>query len=289
LVLAGRILDAVNLYNFGNKKNTVKLKLSIAVASYPEDKVTKGMDLVTLTEKILNKAKERGGNRVYSSIDIASERHKQPGKNVKVNSEIKFLKSRIEKLTKRSNQNLIESVFAFAHTLEAKDHATGAHVERTVKYAKGIALALNLTKEEVENIEQAAVLHDLGKVGIPEKILLKKSKLTKKEYDQIKKHPQIGAEIVRPIQSLHNVIPLMLYHHERWDGRGYPAGLKAEEIPVGARIIALADVYEALVSDRPYRKAFSKTQALNIIRENAGTQFDPNIVDIFLHIINKDK
>ncbi|MFA6349296.1 MAG: diguanylate cyclase [Candidatus Omnitrophota bacterium] len=152
LVLAGRILDAVNLYNFGNKKNTVKLKLSIAVASYPEDKVTKGMDLVTLTEKILNKAKERGGNRVYSSIDIASERHKQPGKNVKVNSEIKFLKSRIEKLTKRSNQNLIESVFAFAHTLEAKDHATGAHVERTVKYAKGIALALNLTKEEVENI-----------------------------------------------------------------------------------------------------------------------------------------
>ncbi|MFA6349295.1 MAG: HD domain-containing phosphohydrolase, partial [Candidatus Omnitrophota bacterium] len=84
-------------------------------------------------------------------------------------------------------------------------------------------------------------MHDLGKVGIPEKILLKKSKLTKKEYDQIKKHPQIGAEIVRPIQSLHNVIPLMLYHHERWDGRGYPAGLKAEEIPVGARIIALAD------------------------------------------------
>ncbi|MCX5712560.1 MAG: diguanylate cyclase, partial [Candidatus Omnitrophica bacterium] len=289
LVLAGRILDAVNLYNFGNKKNTVKLKLSIAVASYPEDKANNGMELVVLTEKILNKAKERGGNRVYSSQDIAIEKDKQPSKNNKANSEIKFLKSRIEKLTKRSNQNLIESVFAFAHTLEAKDHATGAHVERTVKFANEIAMALNLSPEEIENIKQAAVLHDLGKVGISEKILLKKSKLNPKEYAQIKKHPQIGAEIIRPVQSLHNVIPLVLYHHERWDGKGYPAGLKAEEIPVGARIIALADVYEALVSDRPYRKAFSKAKALRIIKENSGSQFDPNIVDIFLRILNKEK
>ncbi len=287
LILARRILDAVNLYNFGNKKNTVKLKLSIAVASYPQDQASNGMELVALVEKILNKAKERGGNRVYSSRDIKSEKNKEPVKNGKANSEIKFLKSRIEKLTKRSNQNLIESVFAFAHTLEAKDHSTGAHVERTVKYANDIAAALNLSADEIENIKQAAVLHDLGKVGIPEKILLKKSKLTKKEYEQIKKHPQIGAEIIRPVQSLHNVIPMVLYHHERWDGKGYPAGLKAEEIPIGARIIALADVYEALVSDRPYRKAFSKTKALRIIRDNSGSQFDPNIVDIFLRIINK--
>ena len=289
LVLAGRILDAVNLYNFGNKKHTVKLKLSVAVASYPDDRVAKGVDLVSLTEKILNKAKERGGNRVYSSEDIMRDKLKGRHLNGKPNNEIKFLKSKIEKLTKRSNRNLVESVFAFAKALEAKDHFTGEHVERTVKYATDIAKALELSPEEIENLKQAAILHDLGKVGIPEKILLKKGKLTAAEYEEIKKHPQIGVEIIRPIQSLHNVIPFMLYHHERWDGRGYPAGLKGEEIPVGARIVAIADVFEALISDRPYRKAFSMEQALRIIKEGAGTQFDPDIVSIFLRILSKEK
>jgi HD-GYP domain-containing protein (c-di-GMP phosphodiesterase class II) len=162
-------------------------------------------------------------------------------------------------------------------------------VENTVSYATGIAKGLDVSPDELENIRQAAVLHDLGKVGISDKILHKKSKLTEKEFAQIKKHPQIAADIIRPIQFMHDIVPLVLYHHERWDGKGYPAGLKGEDIPIGARIIAIADVYQALTSNRPYRKAFPKRKALQIIKEGAGTQFDPRIVATFLTFLKKEK
>jgi diguanylate cyclase (GGDEF)-like protein/PAS domain S-box-containing protein len=282
LILAQRILDAINLYNFGNKKHLIKLKLSIAVASYPEDNVLKGIDLIGLTDRILGKVKEFGGNSISSSLDI-SKKNKFTKK--KDSAESKFLKEKIEKLTRRANQNLVEAVFAFAKTIELKDRYTGEHVERTVHYATEIAKAMNLSKEETERIRQAAILHDLGKIGISEKILLKKSKLTKREFAEIKKHPQIGVEIIRPIQFLHAIIPSILYHHERWDGKGYPNGLKGEEIPFGARIIAIADVYQALISDRPYRKAYPKDKVKKIIKDAAGSQFDPKIVSVFLKII----
>jgi len=284
LILAQRILDAINLYNFGNKKHLIKLKLSIAIASYPEDSVLKGMDLIGLADRILNKVKEVGGNSISSSLDIVKKGKTKLTKK-KDSAESKFLKEKIEKLTRRANQSLVEAVFAFAKTIELKDRYTGEHVEKTVHYATEIARAMNLSKEETERIRQAAILHDLGKIGISEKILLKKSKLTKKEFAEIKKHPQIGVDIIRPIQFLHAIIPFILYHHERWDGKGYPNGLRGEEIPFGARIIAIADVYQALISDRPYRKAYPKDKVMKIIKEAAGSQFDPKIVSGFLKII----
>jgi HD-GYP domain-containing protein (c-di-GMP phosphodiesterase class II) len=281
-------LDSLNLYSFGNKKHTVKLKLSISVVSYPEDRIVKGTDLIVLAEHMLNKIKEEGGNKVYSSLDtkkskvLGTESHDR-------GAEVKVLKTRIDKLNKQANQSLIEAIFAFAKTIEVKDHYTGEHVEKTVHYATGVARELGLSKEEAERIKQAAMLHDLGKVGISENILLKKSKLTKKEFEAIKKHPQIGVDIIRPIQFLHAIIPLIFYHHERWDGKGYPSGLKGEDIPIGARIIALADVFQALISDRPYRKAYSKSKAIKIIEEGSGTQFDPQVVTALLKIIKTDK
>ncbi len=284
ITLARRILDAINLYNFGNKQHLVKIKLSIAAVSYPEDNILKGMDLIECGDKILYKVKESGGNRVYSCLDIGKKRGSLPQVK-KESSDSKFLKEKIERLTKLANQNLAEAVFAFAKTIELKDRYTGEHVERTVHYATEIARVLKLPKEDTERIRQAAILHDLGKIGISEKILLKKSKLNKEEFIEIKKHPQIGVDIIRPIQFLHAIIPFILYHHERWDGNGYPNGLKGEEIPLGARIIAIADVYQALISDRPYRKAYSRDKVNKIIRESAGTQFDPKIVSAFLEII----
>ncbi|MDP3731466.1 MAG: diguanylate cyclase [Candidatus Omnitrophota bacterium] len=286
LKLAQRLLDAVNLYNFGDKNHTVKLKLSIAVASYPEDKIIKGIDLVEITDQILNKIKEYGGNNVYSSLDI---KKKIPSLSRKPKVDIGLLKDKIEKLTKRTNQSLIEAVFAFAKTIELKDQCTGEHVEKTVLYATEIARALNLPGEEIERIKQAAILHDLGKIGISEKILVKKSKLTKEEFEEIKKHPQIGVDIIRPIKFLHNIIPLMLYHHERWDGKGYPNGLKEEEIPIGARVLAIADVYQALASNRPYRKAYSEEEACKIMKSGSGTQFDPVVVTKFMQVMQERK
>lgn len=287
LMLAQRIIDAISLYNFGNKKTAIKLKVSLAAVSYPEDKVTSAMDLVKLSEQMLAKAKEEGGNRVYSSIDRkpgskSAERY-SGGENVGV------LQKRLEKLHKEANESLIESIFAFAKTIEVKDHYTGEHVERTVKYATDIARALKLPSSEIEKVRQAAMLHDLGKIGISENILTKKSRLSKKEIEEIRKHPRIAADILRPIHVLTSIIPYILYHHERWDGKGYPTRLKGENIPLGARIVAIADVYQALISKRPYRKAFSKVEALKMIKEASGTQFDPRIVSTFLNIIKKEK
>jgi diguanylate cyclase (GGDEF)-like protein len=284
LALAQRLLETLSIYNFGDKRQKVKLKMSLSVTSFPEDRIAKGMDLINLADKLISKAKESGGSKVYSSLEVKREK---PQDMKKV--DIKMLKGRLVRLTKKANQNLVEAIFAFAKTIELKDHYTGEHVENTVRYATEIAKALSLPAEEIELVKQASMLHDLGKVGVSENILLKKSKLNKKEFDEIKRHPQIGADIIRPIQYLRDIIPFIFYHHERWDGHGYPSGIKGEEIPMGARIIALADVYQALTSDRPYRKAYSKKKAIQIIKEGSGTQFDPKIVDIFLKILEKKK
>lgn len=286
--MAQRLLESLNFINFGDKKHSVKLKLSFSVASFPEDRVKSGIDLVNLANRVLNKVKESGGNRVFSALDIKSQFKKGVEKITKAVG-VKTLKNTISKLNKQSKQGLSESIFAFAKTLELKDHYTGEHVENTVHFATEIARELNLPKEDVELIKQASMLHDLGKIGISENILLKKGKLNKREFNEIKKHPQIGADIIRPIQFLHALIPFIFYHHERWDGKGYPSGIRGEDIPLGARVIAIADVYQALISDRPYHKAFTKSAAIDIIKKSSGTQFDPRIVNTFLKVIAREK
>jgi len=293
LIAAQRHLESINSRSFGDKKRCLKLKVSGAVASYPEDKVVEPADLLKIADHVLRKIKEDGGNRVYNSVCLRTER---PGLTSVISTEesaghadVTFLKEKLEKLKKRANQSLAEAIFAFAKTLEVKDHYTGEHVEKTVYYATETARALGLDAGQVEIIRQAAMLHDLGKIGISDKILLKRGKLTNKELDHIKKHPQIGVDIIRPIQFLRELIPLMLYHHERWDGKGYPKGLKGEQIPLEARIIAIADVFQALTSKRPYRKAYSRDEAVNIIKEASGNQFDPRIVEAFLHILERSK
>ncbi len=288
LILAQRLLEALNLYNFGNKEHTVKMKLSLAVVSYPEDKITQGFDLINISDQILDKVKECGGNRIYSSIDIKTNKPPVLEKGEE-SAQVELLKSKIDRVTRKAHQSLIEAISAFAKTIELKDHYTGEHVENTVQYVTGITKELDLPRGETELIKQAAMLHDLGKIGISENILLKKSKLTKKEFEEIKKHPQIAVDILRPIQFLHGLIPFIFYHHERWDGKGYPSGIKGEDIPLGARIIAIADVYQALTSQRPYRKAYSKKKAIQIIKNGSGTQFDPRIVNVFLKILQEER
>jgi diguanylate cyclase (GGDEF)-like protein len=285
LAFAQRVLDGVGLCDFGDRKNKVKLKLSIAAISYPEDKANKPADLMRAAELLMARVKDDGGGRAYSSVDKGASVRKPARDSA---SEVNLLRQKLEKLNKQANQNLIESIFAFAKTIEMRDHYTGEHVEKTVRYATGIASRLGLSKYDTDIIKQAAILHDLGKIGISDKILLKKSKLTEKEMSQIRKHPSIAADILRPVHVFNAIIPFILHHHERWDGRGYPDGLKGEEIPLGARIVAIADVYQALISNRPYRKAFPKRQAVKIIEESSGTQFDPQIVKIFLAVLKKE-
>lgn len=287
MMLAKRILEAVGSFSFGNREHGVKLKVSMACGSYPDDsRIKSSTDFINIADTILGKVKEEGGNRAHSSLDYGTPgeielKEKEP--------DVASLKDKIVKLTTRGNQSVAEAIFAFAKTIELKDRYTGAHVDDTMRYAVMIAEKLGLPEHEIELVKYAAALHDLGKVGIPEAILHKAGKLTEEELNTIKMHPQIGADIIRPIHFLHDIIPAMLHHHEHWDGSGYPTGLKKESIPLGARIVAIADAYQAMVSDRPYRKAFGEEKAIEELKKNSGTQFDPRIVKIFIGIIQSEK
>lgn len=182
-----------------------------------------------------------------------------------------------------------EMIQTLASALDAKDSYTHDHADRAGKYAKMIAEEMNLPSMIVKYIEYAALLHDIGKIGISDTILLKKGKLNDDELKIIKQHPIIGYKIILPVQYLYPIAPLVLYHHERYDGTGYPEGLSGEEIPLGARIVAVIDAFDAMTSDRPYRKAPSVKVAISELKKGSGKQFDPKIVKIFLDILNREK
>lgn len=182
----------------------------------------------------------------------------------------------------RLNQSIITSL---AMAIDAKDRVTHRHIHRVREYALGIARELGVTGPELEAIKIASLLHDIGKLGISERILCKPDKLTPEEFGVIQGHVDLGARILEPVEFPWPVIPIVLTHHERWDGLGYPRGLRAEEIPIGGRIVALADVFDALTSERPYRKAMSRDAALDLIGRGAGSQFDPDVVAVFLRIL----
>ncbi len=182
-----------------------------------------------------------------------------------------------------------EMVQTLARAIDAKDAYTYDHADRARKYAKAIAVKMNLPYTIVRNIEYAALMHDIGKIGIADNILLKKEKLTEKEMKMLRTHPTIGNKILSPVKFLSPVAPMVLYHQEWYDGSGYPEGLAKEEIPLGARIVAVIDAYDAMTSDRPYRKALPIKTAVKELKEGAGTQFDPKIVDIFINILKEEK
>ncbi len=176
---------------------------------------------------------------------------------------------------------------SFAQALEAKDAYTRGHSERVTLYSVLLAHYLELDEDLINIIRQAGVVHDIGKIGIPDAILNKPGRLTDEEYDMIKLHPVIGANILAPIEFLKEIKEVVLYHHERWDGRGYPEGLKGEEIPLTARILAIGDTFDAMTSSRPYRKALPVEIALAEIERCAGAQFDPEIAYKFLEVWEK--
>ncbi|MDD5451023.1 MAG: response regulator [Desulfovibrionales bacterium] len=184
--------------------------------------------------------------------------------------------------------NLHATLRALVSTLEAKDPYTRSHSGRVTAYAIKIARALGLKQEEIDSIAFAGYLHDIGKIGIRDDILLKPGKLLAQEYDIIKKHPVIGENIVKHLGLLPKEKAIIRHHHERWDGKGYPDGLNGEDIPLLSRILAVADAYDALTSNRPYRKAKSRSEAIRILQENRFIQFDGQCVDMLVGILDEE-
>lgn len=181
--------------------------------------------------------------------------------------------------------NYLKTIRAFALAVEAKDEYTHGHSENVMKYTVVLARRLGLPDSEIELVKYAGLLHDIGKIGISEMILNKSGRLTDDEFEEIKKHPELGAKIIADVPFLKSLVPMVLHHHEFFSGGGYPSGIIGEEIPFGARILSVSDAYEAMTSNRPYRKALPQEQALNILKNEKGKQFDPQIVDAFLDIM----
>jgi diguanylate cyclase (GGDEF)-like protein/putative nucleotidyltransferase with HDIG domain len=176
----------------------------------------------------------------------------------------------------------LATIEALALAIDAKDQTAQSHIRRVQVYAAGLAKALGMTDNEIQGVKTAALLHDIGKLAVPEHILSKPGPLTQEEFQKIRIHPQVGAEIISGVPFPYPVAPLILSHHERWDGKGYPASLKSDEIPLGARILAVVDYFDALMSERPYHKAMGLDAALGLLRQESGKALDPRVVQTFI-------
>lgn len=183
----------------------------------------------------------------------------------------------------------LETIRALAAAIDAKDPYTKGHSERVSETSVALAQELNLSGRDIENIEYTALLHDIGKIGIADSILGKKDSLTSQEFDKIKEHTIMGANIIEPVDFLKNSYKAIYHHHEKYNGKGYPDGIKSEDIPILARIIAVADAYDAMGSDRPYRKKLNKDKILKELKDQSGKQFDPKVVKALISVLDKER
>jgi diguanylate cyclase (GGDEF)-like protein/putative nucleotidyltransferase with HDIG domain len=246
------------------KKKSIAVTCSIGLASYPADGVL-ASELIRVADTALYHAKRAGGDRILLSSKILSETLGNGGIYAKHND--------------------LSAVYALVSAVETRDPYTCGHSKRVNTYAVALAQAIGLSPDAVSMLNTAALLHDIGKIGIPDKVLGKKGVLNGEDWEAIKAHPRLGANIVSNMPSLVPCVSSILHHHERWDGGGYPEGLKGEEIPLEARILAIADSFEAMTSARPYRPALSLGEVVRELRQGVGGQFDPKLVEVFIRIV----
>ena len=190
---------------------------------------------------------------------------------------------------REANTQLLDAYEAtiegWSHAMDLRDRETEGHSQRVTQLTVRLAQALGISENDIMHIRRGALLHDMGKIGIPDSILHKPDKLTDEEWTIMRTHPQLAYEMLYPIEYLRPALEIPLTHHEKWDGTGYPRGLKGEEIPIVARLFAVVDVWDALTSDRPYRPAWSQEESLTYIREQSGKHFDPQVVELFFNVI----
>ncbi|MCP4502728.1 MAG: HD domain-containing protein [Deltaproteobacteria bacterium] len=205
--------------------------------------------------------------------------------NVSLGAQVIERTRELAKKTKQLDDSLMDTVRTLAFTIEAKDAYTAGHSELVSQFAVALAQKIGLGKDEQQCLRLAGVLHDVGKIGVPDAVLLKPGRLTPAEFDQVKQHPEIGARILRDIQFPHDILPIVRLHHERWDGNGYPDGLKEDETPLLARLTHIVDVYEAITARRVYRNPMPLERVMEVYSKGKGSDFDPHLTDPFLELL----
>ena len=206
-------------------------------------------------------------------------------KSISQMQEIKKINTELKDTYEKLEKSYLESIATLRYTVEAKDSYTRGHSDRVSEYSVLIGKKLGLSDLQLRTLQIGGLFHDIGKIGVPDSILLKESKLTDDEYSEIKNHPSIGAHILSNATIFKDIIPIVKHHHERYDGKGYPSMLKGNEIPYLARITAIADSFDAMTSKRSYRDSLPLETVIDEFRKNKGTQFDPELTDIFLDIL----
>jgi diguanylate cyclase (GGDEF)-like protein/putative nucleotidyltransferase with HDIG domain len=242
------------------------LTCSLGIASWPTDGVMRE-EIIQASDASLYYAKQMGRNRICLASEIMA-------------SDVLSVGAKPER-----EPGILSTIYALAATVDAKDHYTYGHSKKVSKYTTDIAEALGYSQERLATLRAAALLHDIGKIGVSDRVLTKSGPLSDEDWEPIRAHPKLGVAILKHVESLSGCLAAIQYHHERYDGAGYPAGLKGENIPLDARIMAVADSYDAMTSLRPYRQGkFTAEQALAELKRCAGTQFDPKIVEVFLSV-----
>ncbi|KOA20199.1 putative diguanylate cyclase YdaM [Clostridium homopropionicum DSM 5847] len=244
-----------------------KITVSIGVSVYP-DKAKNDVELIKSADDALYRAKFFNKNRVETYTSILDE-----------------LKKDIEE----SDIDLVTSIKTLISVINAKDRYTYGHVERVVAYGRILADKLGLSNDDKKKLIYGAYMHDIGKINISKEVLNKKMPLTNEEWELLKQHPQNGVAIIKPVKSLRDISSLILHHHERYDGKGYPGNLKGEEIPFLARVLTVVDSFDAMTSNRPYNKRKTYEEAIEELKKCSGTQFDPSITNSFIEVITKEE
>ena len=271
--------------------------VSVGVATYPVHSVDRN-ELIFLARQAACLARHGGGNQICTIGSDAMKtmalkafntmldpEHFQTGPQAasEVAANLEALAG--DPIFSPVVQQIVESL---ASAIDAKDRYTKNHSEEATIYAEALGRAYGLPEKQLELVKMAAKLHDLGKIGVPEQILRKAGPLNDEEWQIMREHPTLGAKILQPIESLAELVPIVQCHHERWNGSGYPAGLKGTDIPLEARLIAVIDSFHAIISERPYKKAMPVSYALDQLRNQAGTNFDPDLIETFCSIMDAD-
>ncbi|MSR78231.1 MAG: diguanylate cyclase [Candidatus Omnitrophica bacterium] len=265
----------------------IHLTISVGIAAFPEDYMEKRAELLTFSVQALYKSKASGRNRLTLYKDIVPIFGKDDLPTLKISEEkVMEFQRRISEIASNARRNYIEAAKAMIMALENKDRFTAGHAATCAKYAMQAAEAIGMSLDEAEIVEHAALLHDIGKVCIPDEILLKPSKLTFAEFETMRQHPYLGYKMLKPLKFLDREAQMVLHHHEWWNGEGYPCRLKGDEIPLGSRIISVVDSYDTMRNaGGRYKKTCSVEDAVKELIGCSGAQFDPKAVESFIKVL----
>ena len=281
---AERIRRCVASHPVADEKRSVEVTISIGISASEEGQPPDPETLVRLADETLYAAKQAGRNCTRTWNQVAAAQGPEVADRT---DEVVDLERRMAALSLRAKDAFVQSIHGLVRALEARDPYTRHHSDNVTRYAVAIAGQLGLEPDEVAVIRRAARVHDIGKIGVPDALLRKQGELDGRQRRAMRNHVLIGVHILEQLRFLERELPLVRHHHERWDGEGYPDGISGHAIPRGARILAVADAFDALTSDRPYRRAVGVAEALRVILEGAGTQFDPEVVDALVACIRE--